>query len=582
MKPEGTPFRRRQTTFRTIPLLLLLVSTGCQSFSHRTTWHTPSVAAPQSSFDCYGGSSAKSFTSPAFSAAESAYARAFELEANGKATCVDQYYQAATLVWWEVSNQPEMTADPPGRAASLYRSALTKLISTGQQYRRLDLSRGLTVQTPTGYLQVPINYFGFPWQPEGFDAIVPVGDYRTKQLNTIYSTDGLGVATIASRCRRVHEKFRKKQQVIAATAILRPSKEPNGCSFSLELFDSLRISHVQVAGRTVPLRRDLSAPFAFEFKDVRRNYLEAFIQPGSSDSETGLFMLEPFQRGKIPVVFVHGLLSDPLTWANIANELRARPDLVERYQIWGFEYATGEPFLESAAVLRDHLQQLQMSVAGRDGFDVALHKTVLVGHSMGGLVSKLQVTHSGNDVWAAISDRPFEAIFTTPGTRTHLADSVYFDPSPLVSRVVYVGSPHRGSPWARRSIGRFGASLVEEPSSRRAQHAQLLRDNPNAFSSEFTRRIPTSIDLLRPDSHLLHAIDRLPVARHVREHSIIGSFRPMLFAGDSDGVVPVASARRRNDVSEKMIHARHSALHQDPDSIEELVRILRVHMTDVP
>ena len=115
-----------------------------------------------------------------------------------------------------------------------------------------------------------------------------------------------------------------------------------------------------------------------------------------------------------------------------------------------------------------------------------------------------------------------------------------------------------------------------------AEHEQLLRDNPNAFSSEFTRRIPTSIDLLRPDSPLLQAIDRLPVARHVREHSVIGSFRPMLFAGNSDGVVPVASARRRNAVSEKMIRARHSGIHQDPDGIEELVRILRLHMKQVP
>ena len=76
-----------------------------------------------------------------------------------------------------------------------------------------------------------------------------------------------------------------------------------------------------------PPRRfsDLSAPFAYLLQDVGRDFLTSFIQPGATASRVGLFMIESYQRGKIPIVLIHGLLSDPFTWGNIANEIRARP-----------------------------------------------------------------------------------------------------------------------------------------------------------------------------------------------------------------------------------------------------------------
>ena len=563
-----------------ITVCALLVIAGparCSCFNRRTVWEEPKLAAPEDS--CVTDGTPNDST---LSIAEAAYANAIEQEASGNAICVDYYYQVATLMWPDIAIQIETGTACGGRSASLYHSALTSLVSAGQRFRRFKPSVGLIVHSATGQVNIPTMYHGFPWRPDDFDALVPVGDYRTRDLNTVYSVDGLGVATVARRCRRKNERFRGEQQVFSATVILRPAGAGHvGSPFTLELFDSLRISHVEMAGRSVPLRRDLSAPFAYVLKDVQRNYLDEFVRPGSSDSTTGLFMLEPYQRGKIPVVFVHGLLSDPLTWANIANEFRARPDLMARYQIWAFEYGTGEPFLYSASLLREHLHQVQMGVKSTIGHDVALGNTVLVGHSMGGLVSKLQVTCSGNAIWDSLSNRPFEAIATVPTTKAQLARLAYFDPSPMVSRVIYVGTPHRGSPWARRSIGRIAGSLVEEPSSMQAEHSQLVRDNPDAFYPEFYRRIPTSVDLMRPDSRLLYAIDHLPVAGHVKEHSVIGSFRLMLGAGDSDGVVPVASARRRNAVSEKVVRAKHTEIHKVEDGIEELVRILRLHTREI-
>jgi pimeloyl-ACP methyl ester carboxylesterase len=506
-----------------------------------------------------------------------AYACGLELEQQDEASCVDQFYQAARLAWPHVEQQRA-----EGRcgddSVEIYHSALRKLISTGQRFGRFDPRRGLCIQDADGWIHVPTVHQGFPQRADEFDELVPVGKYWAKDLNHYYQRGGLGVTAVAIHHRSQNEPFRPERQIFAATAVLRPlgATQTLRMPFALELHNPLTTSNVNLAGRAVPLAYDFTAPLAFRLKGESRDYVNAFLRPGYTTSNRGLLMIEPYQPGKFPIVLVHGLLSDPFTWANIANEIFARPDLREQFQIWVFEYATGDPFLVSAAELRAQLVALQSQVDPL-GMDPALRKTVLVGHSMGGLVAKLQITHSGDDLWRSISNSPLDYLKTSPTTYERLATSFFFDPSPQVSRVVFIGTPHRGSPLARRRIGRLSSWLVEEPSVRQQRHAQLIRDNPGVFSPEFTRRTPTSIDLLESSSPLLLAIDQLPIASHVETHTIFGNYRPMLGGGPSDGVVPVASARHPSAVTERMVRSKHTDLHQHDEGINELLGILRRH-----
>jgi pimeloyl-ACP methyl ester carboxylesterase len=549
-------------------ILILLIATliGCQSLRRAST--TCDVAA--SSRQISG-----------LAAAECAYAQAIKSEKQCDAMCVDYFFQAATLAWPDVERQVFKCGKPSGRATEIYRASLCKLIYNGQHYCRFDPSRGLDLQTESGQITIPIAYQGFPWRPDEFDQLVTVNQTSSKDLNTWYRCDGLGVATIAFHNRRSCERFRREQQAFAATVVLRPVADANGATsrFEFVFADPLRVSSLSIGGANVAIERNPTAPIAYRVAQKDKQYIQEFLHPGGTTENLGLFLLEPYQPGKIPILFVHGLLSDPFTWANAANELRARPDLMERYQIWGFEYATGEPFLKSAAFLR---QQLQEAHAQLDptGSDSALSQMVLVGHSMGGLVSKLQVTHSGTELWNAVSCRPLEELTTTPESYRELASSFYFEPSPWISRVVFLGTPHRGSPWARRPVGRYGAKLVEEPSSMEEMHQQLVHDNPGVFSREFTRRIPTSIDLLRADSALLQSMNRLPLDGRVQLHSIIGSGYWMLGGGKSDRVVPVSSAQIPLVTSEKFVHAKHTHINGNPDAIEELFCILRRHLQE--
>jgi pimeloyl-ACP methyl ester carboxylesterase len=378
----------------------------------------------------------------------------------------------------------------------------------------------------------------------------------------------------------------QKEQALSGTAVLRPQTSAAAVSetdYVLEFHDPLRTSdktavspHSVAGDPSQPLARDTTAPIAFRLSQQEGDAWDNFITPGDAASQSRLYMIEPFQHGKIPVVFVHGLLSDPLTWASLANDLRAEPGIASAYQLWAFEYPTGQPFLKSAAALRQELGALRQTYDPHQQ-DVALTKIVLVGHSMGGLVAKLMVAESGDALWRAAARSPLEAIRTTPETRTQLERSFFFSPSPGISRVVFVGTPHRGSTWSRRLVGRLGSSFVAEPPQRRAMHAQLMRDNPGVFSAELQRRIPTSIDLLDPESQLLGAVLRLPIAGDVRVHSIIGTGRSMPLEGPADGVVAVSSATHPGAESELMVDATHSELHRHAATTREIVRILELH-----
>jgi pimeloyl-ACP methyl ester carboxylesterase len=400
------------------------------------------------------------------------------------------------------------------------------------------------------------------------------------------------VPVIASAARSDEDRFTPPNRLASATVVLRPDSIPGAGpntgpdaidrdSMVIEIHDPLGQATVDVAGQSFPLATDYSAPIAFALANSStRETLRRFLQPGQTrPTESGLFMLERFRPGKIPVIFVHGLLSDRYTWGNAANDFRVQPDLMSRYQLWSYQYPTGEPFFQSAARLRRELEELRESV-DPERRDAALDQIVIIGHSMGGLIGKLQVTSSGDKVWRSVASRPIDQITIDPAGRQILTEALFFEPSPSVSRVVFIGTPHRGSAVAQLAIGRIGSLLVREPPEVRERHRQVIAANPGVFSRELDRRYPTSVDLLNPSSNMLLTISCLPIAPHVQYHSIIGTGCWMIGNGDSDGVVPVESARLRGATTETLVTDRHTELPQDPKVIDEIFRILREHASE--
>jgi pimeloyl-ACP methyl ester carboxylesterase len=323
------------------------------------------------------------------------------------------------------------------------------------------------------------------------------------------------------------------------------------------------------------LAGDLTAPAAAIVNETPRQYLRAFTAPSDNAVKPQLVFVEPYQRGKIPVVFVHGLYSDAITWVDTINELQAQPDLYQRFQFWAFRYPTGGDVLNSAAVFRERLDETRQ-LNDPQHTDAALDHMVLIGHSLGGLVSKMQIVTSYDTLWRQIATRSFDDLWALPDVRMRLSRSFFFEPLPFVTRVVFIGTPHQGSSFARRLAGRIGSKLVRFGEEEDEKYRELMDANRGLFRPAVTRARPTSVDLLEPSSPLLAGLRQTPVGCCVRLHSIIGTGGSVL-EEPGDGVVTVRSARHPGVLSELYVPAKHEKLHRDPESIAELARILREH-----
>jgi len=526
------------------------------------------------------------------SQSQAAWTEGEALNRSGDGRCVDAYYRAALLAAQVLEVEASACGLEGAPAWQIHHSALACLIEAGQYYGRLDPRGHLLVMDGCQRI-VPIRYCGFAWRPSDFSRLVAAGQFHTPDIAHNFATPGLGHSLVAVRIASCPDEiFFPPRLPFAVTAILRPTNlqgeqaspgSVGGCDSSavLELYNPHVFDQVSWGNGAMRISRDLTAPLAAIVEDSPRQYLRGFTAPTDASVQPKLTMLEPYQRGKIPVVFIHGLYSDPITWADMVNDLRAMPDLYQQYQFWTFRYPTGGDALDSTTALRQNLNLARKQFDALHE-DVALDEMVLVGHSLGGLVSKMQIATSYDILWQHVALQPFDALRAPPPLAARLADNFFFEPVPSVSRVVFIGTPHRGSTLSRRLAGRIGSSLVRYGPAADAQYQQLMEANADVFRPELQQKRPTSVDLLEPTSPFLAALAEMPVNPCVRIHSIIGTGGCSVLSEPGDGVVTVTSARYPGVESELFVPAKHEMLHRHPDAIAELARILREHLARVP
>lgn len=552
--------------------LLLLCSLACVSGCSRSeiVWTGPLCVRPLAPVKTAGHIEQEA----AYGPAERLYGIARERECQGIDTCVDLYFDVARLTC-RVDGQCRTR-----RQRLLHKSALAKIVLTGQRFKRINPCRGLRIRSSDYEFWVPISFHGFVWQPSDFHRLVPVGNYESHKVTRVHRSDGAGIPMVVENRRCPDGTFLPEHSYFAATLVMdvpRCEEDVLASGVEIKVVDPLRVHATAIAGRMTPIAKDTSAPFVYRLKNEPAQFLGGFFNPYSDVEESKLFTVEPFQPGKIPVVFAHGLLSDPYTWIEMLNDLQACPWYVQNYQTWVFEYPTGQAFVKSAAELREQLV-LARHVFDPGRNDPSLSDMVVVGHSMGGLIAKLQVTHSGTRLWDAVSAKPFDDMKLNLTFRQELQRYFFFDPSPDVGRAVFIGTPHRGSGIARRPIGILASALVSVPQSEKAKLKQAVEANPGVFTKQIVRGVPSSIDLLNPRNELLQAMEKLPTSGHVTLHTIFGNSRWMLGNGPSDGVVPVSSARDSRAISELEVDASHFELNDSQEAVNEVLRILNQHL----
>jgi pimeloyl-ACP methyl ester carboxylesterase len=347
----------------------------------------------------------------------------------------------------------------------------------------------------------------------------------------------------------------------------------------LTLHNAFSTRQIRLHNTFVPLAADFSAPIGALLSRAPTENIgfRGMLRPAAYFDLMGLYTLEPVRRDRIPLILVHGLNSRPATWVPTINSLLSDRTIRENYQLWYYRYPTGIPLAYSAAGLRRELDAI------RDHYNITAANTklsniVMVGHSMGGLLASLQVRTSKNGVWNQYFSQPLETISIDSATRDQIEEMFLFDASPFITRVVFISTPHRGSPAALGPIGRLLASLIRFPSDIiLARKPELLASARDLGRTLLTEQ-KNSVNNLREDNPTLQTILSLPLDPGVTIHSIIGDRgKKGPLEESSDGIVPYRSSHLASAVSERIVPAGHSA-HCHPDAIAELRRILLQHL----
>jgi pimeloyl-ACP methyl ester carboxylesterase len=422
-------------------------------------------------------------------------------------------------------------------------------------------------------------------------------DLRVKGIGHVYQRTGLGVPLVAHRVvprdsntpdvQDVPDEFLPRDLRTGATAVMMPNGALAGGGWrqapaTLMLLDSFGQKFDPIRDKKFELACDRTTPLAALMAGRRLAMLEwtglfdsRFNQQGL---DTALYMSRPYEPGKIPVIFVHGLVSSPRAWVKTINELENSPLIESRYQFWVFLYPTGLPIPSSARRLRESLERVR-NVVDPMHTDQALDQTVMVGHSMGGVLAKMMAQSTGNTLWNAAITVPREKFRAPPDLDQGFSKLLVFEPVPYVSRLIFIATPHRGSPIADGAVGWLVSGLMRRPLEQVERIAEIEALNgPNVLTRELRMTALNSISSLRTDSPILAALDKIPIDPSVRYHSII----PLLSRkSDSDGVVDYVSSHLDGAESEKIVAGDHSS-QETPEVTREIRRILLEHLGEDP
>jgi pimeloyl-ACP methyl ester carboxylesterase len=463
--------------------------------------------------------------------------------------------------------------EQPKDAAALhdYNFALARVFSTIRDGKIDAWSQPLAVP---GYTVTHRKDSRAMWNPADYE-FVPCDELTVggTAFHERARREGLGAPLLASRrtaVRDFRQQFLRTEHIYyGVTAVAK--FEGNRCEISIE--DPLKKQAVASGGRSFPLAGDFStavATFLVREKPQRLG-LTRFLQPDKYKETALLYRLQPYDRRKIPVLFVHGLQDTSATWMPMFNALLSDPQIRDNYQFWFFTYPSGYPVPYSAALLRQDL----------DRFDKAFpdHKPiVMVGHSMGGLLTRMMLTDSGEDkMWRYIFNSSPEETHLPPEDKALLESALIFQQRRDVDRAIFLSTPHRGSEMASNWIGKIATRLVRMPKNLVNLGANVSAAALETKGSYYLRRMPNSIDSLSPKSAFVAAVGSQPLARDIPYHQIIGDRGRGDSPKSSDGVVAYWSSHVDGAQSTRIVPAPHGT-HQNAEGIAEVRRILKLHL----
>ena len=210
--------------------------------------------------------------------------------------------------------------------------------------------------------------------------------------------------------------------------------------------------------------------------------------------------------------------------------------------------------------------------------DPAMQNWVMIGHSMGGILTHAMTTTSGDKMWNAIFSKPLDKLRISEEERAMGRNLYYWEALPFIKRAVFVSTPHGGSPDSDGILGFIGDMLISLPEKFGAAGKHLEAEEPGIVrdSTWVELEAETSVDNLSTKSRMLLTLRALPLQSGTPFHTILGDLTGKGVPDGTDGVVPSWSAHLDGAASELVVKSDHHA-HGKPRSLLELRRILHLH-----
>ncbi|WP_151830699.1 lipase family alpha/beta hydrolase [Acinetobacter ursingii] len=418
---------------------------------------------------------------------------------------------------------------------------------------------------------------------DGFGSeFVAVFQASEEKYNNKYILDPLNASYQTSINPNIH-----KARYLSATIVARPVKAEsvddiiNSPNITVQVMDPYRTENVDIAGKSYPLAANFSAPYGLWLAE---NNLGAAAYLSLIDREERLtmphlYMLEPYNPNKKVIVLVHGLASSPEAWIALTNDIMGDSILREHYQVWQVFYSTNMPILESRFQIYALLKQAFGALNPNDPAD---KDAVLIGHSMGGIISRLLVSNADISQSALSMMSPYQQA----KLKKHpiVSERLKIQPITNFDRAVFMSSPNRGTDFADLWFTRAARKIIKLPGAFLGAVTDTIT-NQDIDAKDILTRIDKGLIQNGP-SDLSHKSKFMALTEDINPpkgfvfHSIIGnktnSKDPDVM---TDGIVPYKSAHLDGATSEVIIKGGHS-IQETPEAVLELRRILRQHLVD--
>lgn len=461
------------------------------------------------------------------------------------------------------------------RARTLYNQACTEV---GFLSRKVTLPATLNTPNGTYHLSAAPPQANGVWDSAYCSELLPLKDIKNRSLVSKKEPSGFGGVLVG-----VYQPPDPRKLLlpnvgvsfpVTAVVTAKAPSSPNGViPVTLTLYDPAKRDTARILGTKRTLAADLSAPFGY-YRIPPGLGILGMLRPQKILEKEGIFLTQPYDPKKIPLVLIHGLMSDPFMWLSVMAEIEEDPSLRNKYQFWVFGYPTGNPIGYSALELREALAEMY-EVYPRMG------NMVIVNHSLGGIISHLQVIDSGDRLVQEIFKDKTSEIMALP-EKSIVKRGLIFEANPHIDRVVFVAAPHRGAPMATNWIGNFGTRLISLPTKVLSDIGTTALKAAATAAGVKGKYLPNGISGLSAKNPLLIAMNTVPI--RVPFHSIIGvAGKPKEpLEKTSDTVVPYWSSHQEAALSEKIVPYPHTAMFVKPAATDEIKRILHLHLAANP